>query len=420
MVMEAQESRLPTIFIVPLMQFFIGALLFIALLHRQRDLAVLALLVLGVMGGARLWSRMSLSGIEYSSLVDKEKVFPGEAITLHIRVENKKFLPVWLQMNVPVDGSLKPFSEDTTTNYLDADQLRIKHLSAFGGFTNESGLLWYQRARFQWELVAQRRGIHRVGPPSVKVGDLFGFFLRERKEQEDLHVIVYPRLVPLKPISLPRRDFFGVPGAKSPVQDPIYILGTRDYQQWRPARYIHWKASARHNRLQEKIFEPSEQLKVLLVVDVDQFKQNNASKDFEHILEAVASLAVQFDQRGYAVGFVTNGVVDGGPTILPIVRNPQQLPSILEVLARLKMKIKGDLLDTLHRGLHLTWGVSCVHFSYEEDMTALTAEGYFSYRKIPMVFVVCRPRSLSGDNGHKVRGKVYSLDEIRIKETERE
>jgi len=53
-------------------------------------------------------------------------------------------------------------------------------------------------------------------------------------------------------------------------------------------------------------------------------------------------------------------------------------------------------------------------------MTALTTEGYFSHRKIPMVFVVCRPRSLSGDDGHKVRGKVYALDEIRIKETERE
>jgi len=401
MVMEAQESRLPTIFIVPLIQFFVGVLLFVALLHSQRDLAVLALLVLGVMGGARLWSRMSLSGIKCYSMVDKGKVFPGEMLTLHMRVENTKFLPVWLQMKVPVDGSLNPSSGDTT-------------------FTNESGLLWYQRARFHRELVAQRRGIHRVGPPYVKVGDLFGFFLREREEQEDLHVIVYPRLVPLKPFCLPRRDFFGVPGAKSPVQDPIYILGTRDYQHWHPARYIHWKASARHNRLQEKVFEPSEQLKALLVVDVNQFAKNNAAEGFEHTLEAVASLAVQFDQRGYAVGFVTNGVVEGGPTILPIAGNPRQLPSILEVLARLQMKIRGDLADTLHRGLQLPWGVSCVHFSYEEDMTALTTEGYFSHRKIPMVFVVCRPRSLSGDDGHKVRGKVYALDEIRIKETERE
>ena len=401
MAMEAQEGRLPTIFLVPLMQFFVGVLLFIALLHSQRDLAVLALLVLGVMAGATLWSRMSLSGIKCYSMVDKGRVFPGEVLTLHIRAENAKFLPVWLQMKVPVDGTLIASSVDTT-------------------LTNESGLLWYQRARFHRGLVAQRRGIHRVGPPHIKVADLFGFFPREREEQEDLHVMVYPRLVPLKPLSLPRRDFFGVPGAKSPVQDPIYILGTRDYQHWQPARYIHWKASARHNRLQEKVFEPSEQLKALLVVDVDQFARNSAAEGFEHTLEAVASLAVQFDQRGYAVGFVTNGVVGGAPTILPIVRNPQQLPSILEILARLQMKAKGNLPDTLHRGLQLAWGVSCVHFSYEEDMAALATEGYFSHRKIPVVFVVCRPRSVSGDHGHNVRGKVYALDEIRIKETGKE
>ena len=401
MVMELQESRVPTVFIIPLMQFFVGVLLFVALLHNQRDLAVLAILVLGVMGGVRLWSRMSLSGIKCYSMVDKGKVFPGEVLTLHVRLENAKFLPVWLQIKMSIDSSLNPSPDNAT-------------------ITNESGLLWYQRAHFNHTLVAQQRGIHHVGPSHIKVADLFGFFPRERGEQEDLHVIVYPRLVPLKPVSLSRRDFFGIPGAKSPVQDPIYILGTRDYQHWRPARYIHWKASARHNVLQEKTFEPSEQLKVLFVVDVDQFGEKNAAEEFEHTPETVASLAVQFDQRGYAMGFVTNGAVQGGPTILPIAGNPQQLPAILEVLARLQMKATRDLFDTLHRGLQLVWGTSCMHFSYEEAIKARAIEGYFSRRKIPMVFVVCRPRSLSGDNGHTVRSKVYPLDEIRIKETGRE
>jgi len=399
--MESQEGRVPTIFIVPLIQFFAGLLLFVALLHSQRDLAVLAILVLGVMGGVRLWSRMSLSGIKCYSMVDKGKVFPGEALTLHVDVENAKFLPVWLQITMPVDGSLNPSSDERT-------------------ITHQSGLLWYQRAHFNHTLIAQQRGIHNVGPPRIKVADLFGFFPRKRGEKHHLHVIVYPRLVPLKPVSLPQRDFFGIPGAKSPVQDPIYILGTRDYQHWRPARYIHWKASARHNVLQEKAFEPSEQLKVLFVVDVEQFNKKNKVEEFEHTLEAVASHAVQYDQRGYAMGLVTNGAVQGGPAIMPIARNPQQLPAILEVLARLHMRVKRDLVDTLQCGLQLVWGTSCIHFSYEETIKARAIEGYFSHRKIPMVFVVCQPRSLSGDNGHKVRSKVYPLDEIRIKETGRE
>lgn len=394
--MEARESREPSIFIVPLMQFLVGACLFIALLHGQRDLTTLALLVLGVTIGARLWSRLSLSGIRCSSMVDKHKLFPGESLTLHVSAENAKFLPVWLQMSVPVEGALDPSSGEMS-------------------FTSESGLLWYQRARFKWGLVALRRGVHRVGPPLMKVGDLFGFFPREKRSEDDLHVIVYPRLVPLKPLSLPRRDFFGVPGAKSPVQDPIYILGTRDYQHWRPARHIHWKASARHNRLQEKVFEPSEQEKVLLAVEVSQFERENVSESFERTLEVVGSMAVQSHQRGYALGLVTNGVVEGGPSILPMGRSPQQLPSILEILARLKMRTKGNLEDTLYRALELPWGVSCVYFSYEQDEATLATAQYFSHRRIPMIFVVCRSCAPLEGDGHKLGAKVHCLDEIRIK-----
>jgi uncharacterized protein (DUF58 family) len=397
--MEALESRLPSIFIVPLIQFIVGVFLFIALLHGRRDLTILTLLVLGITIGARLWSRLSLSGIRCSSMVDKHKLFPGESLALQVSAENAKFLPVWLRISLPVEGTLDHSSGETS-------------------FTGECGLLWYQQARFHWGLLARRRGVYRVGPPRMKVGDSFGFFPREKRTEGDLHVIVYPRLVPLKPFSLPRRDFFGVPGAKSPVQDPIYILGTRDYQHWRPARHIHWKASARHNRLQEKVFEPSEQEKVLLAVEVSQFERDNASESFERSLEVVGSLAVQFHQRGYALGLVTNGLVEGGPSILPMGRGPQQLPSILEILARLKMKGKGNLADTLYRALELPWGVSCVHFSYEQDEATLDAAHYFSHRRIPMIFVVCRYGAALEGDAHALGGKLHCMDEIRVEEAQ--
>lgn len=399
--MESQESRLPSLFILPLIQFFVGIFLFIALLHSQRDLALLAMLLLSFMFIAALWSRISLIGIKCYITVNKAKVFPGESLTLNIRLENAKFLPVWLQVKMPVDS---PFN---LTSY---DAMII----------NQTGLLWYQRAYFDHELIAQKRGVYQVGPPIVKAADPFGFFPREGGRAENLQVIVYPRIVALKPILLSRRDFFGSPGAKSPVQDPIYILGTRDYQHWSPARYIHWKASARHNCLQEKVFEPSEQLKALLVIDVDKFAENSASEDFEHTLEAVASLAVQFDRMGYATGLATNAVAEGGPTILPIAKSPQQLPAILEVLARLKMKPKRNLTDILNRGLHLIWGATCIHFSYREDKGLYASEIFFRQRKIPMIFVVCHTCDLSDDNSHKVRSKVYPLDEIRIRETKKE
>jgi uncharacterized protein (DUF58 family) len=389
------ETRLASLFIVPLMQFLVGVCLFVALLHGQRDLSVLALLVLGIMTGARLWSRLSLSGVRCSLTADKLKLFPGESLALRGSAENAKFLPLWLRMSLPVEGGL-----DST--------------SGEANFTGECGLLWYQRARFDWGLVARRRGVYRVGPARMTVADLFGFYPKEKRTEGDIHVIVYPRLVPLKPLSLPRRDFFGVPGAKSPVQDPVYILGTRDYQHWRPSRHIHWKASARHNRLQEKVFEPSEQEKVLLAVEVSQFERENASESFERTLEVVGSLAVQSHQRGYALGLVTNGVVEGGPCILAMGRSPQQLPEILEVLARLKMRANGSLEDTLCRAQALPWGVSCVHFSYERDKGTRAAAQYFSRRRIPMVFVVCSSHGPREGDGRELGGRVYLLDEIRM------
>jgi len=397
---EHPESRPSSVFIFPLVEFLVGVCLFIALLHGQRDLTVLALLVLGITMGARLWSRLSLLGVRCSSMVDKQKVFPGESLVLHARAENGKFLPVWLQMSVPVDGALAPSPGKVS-------------------FTSECGLLWYQQARFNWGLVAQRRGVYRVGPAFMKLGDPFGFFRREKRTERDIHVIVYPRLVPLKPLSLPRRDIFGVPGAKSPVQDPIYILGTRDYQDWRPARHIHWKASARRNRLQEKVFEPSEQEKVLLAVEVSQFEKDNASETFERTLEVVGSLAVQSHQKGYALGLVTNGQVEGGPSILPIGRSPQQLPSILEILARLKMRADGNLVDILCRALELPWGASCVHFSYDQQEGTRATAQYFSRRRIPIVFVVCSSRVPWEGDGHKLKGKMCFLDEICVEEAQK-
>ena len=109
----------------------------------------------------------------------------------------------------------------------------------------EGGLLWYQTVAFRWEVTASRRGLHSLGPHRLVAGDLLGFFSRVGTEGNGLHVVVYPRIVPLRPFPLPRRDFFGIPGAEGPVKDPVFILGTRDYQPGRPAKHIHWKASAR-------------------------------------------------------------------------------------------------------------------------------------------------------------------------------
>jgi uncharacterized protein (DUF58 family) len=215
------------------------------------------------------------------------------------------------------------------------------------------------------------------------------------------------------------RDLFGVPGAKSPVKDPVYILGTRDYQPSGPSRHIHWKASARHLRLQEKVFEPSQQEKVMLALEVGSFEKNTAKEAFEQTLEVIASLAVQLQNMGCAVGLATNGTLTGGGfSVLPATRAPAQLPAILETLARLQAAQKSALTPIMRQALASRRGVSCVYFSYQAGRAAAEAAKICRQQNIPITFFVCRYDPESEAIRLKSRTGMHTLDEIRIQGNE--
>ena len=401
MTIELEENREPTIFNSFPACIFVGIFFFIALLYRQTDLTLLTFLILLVVSAARIWSSLSLYRVRCTINVNKKRVFPGETLVLDTRVENAKLLPVRLRVQWSLDSAFKRVGDD-------------EHV-----LRQEAGLLWYQRAQLQWDLVARRRGVYRLGPDCIRAGDLLGFFEKEKRSQDFISILVYPRLVRLKSFSLPMRDLFGLPGAKSPVKDPVYILGTRDYQPSGPSRHIHWKASARHLRLQEKVFEPSEQEKVMLVLEAGSFEKNAAKEAFEQALEIIASLAVQLQKMGCAVGLATNGTLTGGGlSVLPATRAPGQLPAILEALARLQAAQKSALTPIMRQALASRRGVNCVYFSYQAGRAAVEAAKICRQQDIPLTFFVYRcdpePEAIRLKN----RTGMHTFDEIRIQGNE--
>ncbi|MDF1591583.1 MAG: DUF58 domain-containing protein [Desulfobacterales bacterium] len=391
------EDKLSCAYTLPLILALVGLVLFMALLTRQLSLTFLCILVFTMAAGAKAWSRLSIIGIQSELRIDKKKMFPGETLALSIGVANNKILPVWLQVRVALKGALQTASGQTALR-------------------KDSGLLWYQRVSFNWQLTAVKRGVHRIGPVVFEVGDLLGFYPQIEQAPDFHDVIVYPRLVQLNPIRLPRRDFFGIPGVRSPIEDPIYIHGTRDYQSRRPARYIHWKASARHNRLMEKVCEPAEQEKILMLVCTDRFSSDHTGEAFERALEVAASLAVQLDRMRFVVGLASNGrLKGGGNAAVKISRNPGHLSDILETMARLEPVPAGEMVDILQRGLTLPWGVTAVCFTCRLDGASLALNQYFNRRNIPMVMIVCDHTADLTAAETKTNEKIYRLDDIRVK-----
>jgi uncharacterized protein (DUF58 family) len=225
-------------------------------------------------------------------------------------------------------------------------------------------------------------------------GDLLGFFQNESVSSESLEIVVYPRIIPLTPFNLPKREFFGIPGGESPVDDPVYILGTSDYHYGRPARYIHWKASARHQRLQEKVFDSSVQEKILFLIDIDGFAKANAEESFEWGLEVIASFAMQFDRRGCAIGLLTNGVVKGALSSVAISRSSQQLSTVLETLARLRLEPRGNIIDTIRSAGSVPWGTTCLCLSLNEDTGSRIIIEYLKRWKTPVVILTAETVAL--------------------------
>ncbi len=368
------SNHLTTIFIAPPIVLLAFAFLFVSLLTRQVQMTVMILMILGLMGLTKFWSCHGFSKLVVESRPDKTRVFPGEQIRVEILAQNNKILPVWVSAGVTQDGN---------------------------GLAFETGfLLWFQEICFVFDLTAVKRGCYHTGRFHITVSDLFRFFPRERIQQESTGIIVFPKVFPVRPLSLPEHGFFGAPGAKSPVKDPVYILGTRDYQSFTPARHIHWKASARQAKLKEKVCEPSVQEKILIIVDVDLFFSHGAGDDFERMLEAAASMAVYFERRGNAVGFMTNAVIKGDkPGFIPLRRNVETLSQILETLARMEMRPQKRLAQVFARHISVLWGINCIFCSHSMDSSILEMKEFYAGKRIPVKYFVSKIKDMENDAG---------------------
>jgi uncharacterized protein (DUF58 family) len=133
-------------------------------------------------------------------------------------------------------------------------------------------------------------------------------------------------------------EYFGIHPAKGIIEDPAWYEGTREYSGNRPARNIHWKASARLDVLQEKIFAPTSHQKVFFIFDGQGFEKAEDIVGFERSLEALAALASQFIESGADVALATDREVVRFSSALSLGRGPEHLGALLEMLARMTMR----------------------------------------------------------------------------------
>lgn len=314
-------------FVIGLSILFLGILAFVAAAFSVLPLAAFAGVAFVLMGLLRLWGAASLARLDVELTVNADHLFWGDSLVLSTSLSNRKLLPVWVDLRLPHPEALK-----------------LEMAEAVQG---ESALLPFEKVAGSWNFTATRRGVHRLGPAVLTASDILDLYRKERLLPFERDIVVYPRIHELTEMELPFRDHFGIHPSKGIVEDPAWYEGTRDYSGTKPARHIHWKASARLDSLQEKIFEPTSHKKIFFIIEGEGFRRADDREGFEEALEMAASLAWRFAAEGASFAVATDRLVRGRMPSTAFGRGPEHLGIALEMMARCEFEHGQALLPLI-------------------------------------------------------------------------
>jgi uncharacterized protein (DUF58 family) len=355
----------------------------LAATFRAVDITFLAGALLLVGLAAHAWASLAFIRLTYRRRTSNSRAFCGDELVLESSLGNPRPLPLpWVEVWEQLPADLEP-DGPAERSYAQPDRVWVHRGVA----------LWpYQRLRWQRRLRCRKRGVFRLGEMHLRTGDPFGFFERERTRRDDLELLVYPRVAPLRTLALPlRHPSLDVVSPSSPVADPTRTAAIRDYHPEDARRMIHWPTTARRGSLQVRVLEPATSLHVSLLLDVRGFTFGAYRGELlELTLSALASIAVFLQNRGAPVALLANTTP---PLVVPPGASVPHLQHLLECLARLEPHGAAGLvswaLNDLPRGNTVVLAASDVTSDLDHTIDQLRNAGF----QVALVLAVNGPAS---------------------------
>jgi len=278
----------------------------------------------GILVWAFLWARQMAIKVHARRFLRYHAVQVGDEIeeTIHL-TNNSRFEVLWAEV---VDHS-------------DLPGYSMKSVRAAGG-----------RQSIDWRVqtVCQQRGVFRLGPWELLLGDPFGIFAVTQEYSARREVLVYPPLADLPAHAQPHRQSIG---DRKPLRQPlqaetILALTARPFMPGDPLRHIHWRTSARRGALFSKQFEPESASRVWLIPDFDArvHLTHKGESTLETAVTLTATLAALLLEDHLEVGLAAYA---DQQRILQPQRGSAQLWPLLLALAPLKSVFDQPLAQVL-------------------------------------------------------------------------
>jgi uncharacterized protein (DUF58 family) len=326
--------------------FWLTLLLFaIAAALRSELFFYLLYVLVGLQVLARLWLRRDVKQLSWRRRAP-HTAFPGELTTVEIELTNNGLLPIpWLTLT----ESAPPALHNPPT---------IREVVSLGAG---------ERHTLTYTLVGNRRGYYRLGPLSLRTGDVLGLEERTLAGLEHDSLTIYPPTLSLAELGLPAALPYGtLASAQRLFSDPARPSGVRPYQSADGVRRIDWKTTAHAGIAQVRRYQPAIALETLIAL---AFSRQEYGGRFpydvmERALIAAASIAAHLTERRQPIGLCTTGydAATGALAVnLPVAQGRAHLIGVLGTLGRLDPAADGDLPALASRAAaHLGWGSTLV------------------------------------------------------------
>ncbi|MCC3357668.1 DUF58 domain-containing protein [Bacillus sp. REN16] len=256
--------------------------------------------------------------------VDKEtvKLFQGEESDFSLTLRQEGLLPIFNgTIRMTVDHVIGFKNE---RKVLETEQVELTlPLTLFGrhAFTT----------RLPFE--GKQRGVAKIRTLELRIPHLFGFgdvYLHDMKPVS-FETIIYSSPEPVGGIEkiIPKNQG-EYPIRSSFFEDMTSIVGTRGYVSTDPFNRVHWKASARTNQLQTKLFDKTAQFSWTIIINVREQKLEQYLSGLTYLLETATVKNIPFEV------FVNSRKAGKTPFIhLPLGKGKEHLAKALELIARL-------------------------------------------------------------------------------------
>ena len=318
-----------------------------------------------------LWARYSLRGVTASALDRTTLAQVGETLEERVTLQNASNLPrAWVHVE---------------------DLGSVPNLpSQVAGLAPKGYRSWTFAAR------STRRGRFRWGPLRITSGDPLGLFRTEQIVGDTDSVTIYPAPVPLQDFVLSTADQAGdAPEYRGTSQITPNVVSVRRYVIGDSLNRIHWKSSAKLNRLMVKEFETEVHGDLWIVLDLNRHAQVGDDDGTEEMGVTISASLSRF-LLGYdnGVGFLASGDVEYA---LPPALGDRQLWHILESLAL--CRAEGD------RPLRAFLAAQASRFSPQTGLIVVTpsvddavaAGVYMVERNAPGAVVLIDPTSFGAE-----------------------